>query len=81
MAALFPEGYILLHHNHDCSGEGCPLCLLIQRAENFFRDLKSAASCPDFSAASLLMAVFILKFAVFRFVPLSTVQLKVKMNC
>jgi hypothetical protein len=81
MAALFLEGYILFHQDHDCSGEGCPLCLLIQRVENFFRELKSAASYPGFSAAALLTVVFILKFAVFRFVPLSAVQLKVKMNC
>jgi hypothetical protein len=81
MTALFSEGYILFHQNHDCSGEECPLCLLIQRVENFFRDLKGAASYPGFSASALLTAVFILKFALFRFVPLSAVQLKVKMNC
>jgi hypothetical protein len=81
MTVLFLEGSILFHQNHDCSGEGCPLCLLIQRVENFFRELKSAASCPGFSADTLLMAAFILKFAVFRFVPSSAVQLKVKMNC
>jgi hypothetical protein len=81
MTALFSESYILFHRNHDCSGEGCPLCLLIRRVENFSRELKSAASCSGFSAASLLPAAFILKFVVFRFVPLSAVQLKVKMIC
>jgi hypothetical protein len=49
--------------------------------EIFFRQLKSAASYPGFSAAALLMIAFILKFAVFHIVPLSAVQLKVKLSC
>jgi hypothetical protein len=80
MVSLFSESYILFHRDHDCSGEGCPLCVSIQRAENFFRQLKCAASYPGFSAAALLLSTFVLKFVIFRFVPLSAVQLKVKMN-
>jgi hypothetical protein len=80
MASLVSESYILSHRDHDCTGESCPLCLLIQGAENFSRQLKSAALCPGFSAAMLLTALFILKFSAFRFVPLSGVQLKVKLN-
>jgi hypothetical protein len=80
MASLVSESYILFHRAHHCPGEGCPLCLLIQRAENFSRQLKGTVSCPGFSAAILLAAVFILQFAAFRFVPLSAIQLKVKLN-
>jgi hypothetical protein len=80
MASLFAESHILSHRDHQCSGEDCPVCLMIQRAENFFRLLKSAAFYSGFSAAALLTAFFILKFVVFRFVPLSAVQLKVKLN-
>jgi hypothetical protein len=80
MASLASESYILFHRDHDCTGGDCPLCLLIQRAENFSRQLKGAASYPGFSAVAFLLAAFMLKFAVSRFIPLSTVQLKVKMN-
>jgi hypothetical protein len=80
MVSLVSESFIVSHRAHDCPGEGCPLCILIQRAEIFFRQLKCAVSCPGFSTVIFLTAVFILKFAAFRFVPPSGVQLKVKMN-
>jgi hypothetical protein len=79
-ASFVSAGYIVSHQAHDCPGEDCPLCLLIQGTENFSRHLKCAASCPGFPAAVLLAAVFVLKFAAFRFIPLNAVQLKVKMN-
>jgi hypothetical protein len=79
-ASLFSENYILFHRDHDCGGEGCPVCLLIQQAENFYRQPKWDASFPGLFLNAILTAVFIVKFVVFRFIPLSVVQLKVKMN-
>jgi hypothetical protein len=79
-ASLFSENYIVFHGEHDCRGEGCPACLLIQRAENFFRQSKGIAFYSGYSAAVLWMALFVLHLAVFRFIPLSAVRLKVKMN-
>jgi hypothetical protein len=81
MTALFSESYISSHQDHDCSGEGCPLCFLVEGAEFFSRQLKGAASCPAFSAAVLPASARVLKFAAFRSVPASAVRLKVKLNC
>jgi hypothetical protein len=78
--SLSSESYIVFHQDHLCPGEGCPLCILIQRAEDLSRQLKCAAIFSGFSVNRLLMIAFILKFMISRFIPLSTVQLKVKMN-
>jgi hypothetical protein len=78
--AFFSENYIAFHWDHDCYGAGCPVCFLIQRAENFSRQLRSAASYSGFSESALLTAVFILRFALFCFIILSSVRLKIKMN-
>jgi hypothetical protein len=80
IAAVVSETVIAVHADHDCRGEGCPVCLLMQRAENFSRNSGYAAIHSVFSAAGLLLAAVVLNFAVFRPVPLSSVRLKVKMN-
>jgi hypothetical protein len=80
MAALFSESFIAAHAEHDCSGEGCPVCLLILRAENFSRHFKSAVFQSGFSAKTLWTAAVILRLSVFYFIPKSSVGLKVKMN-
>jgi hypothetical protein len=80
MVSFFLESAAAIRDDHVCINGDCPICLLIQRAENFCRQLKGAAFYPGFSVTALLTAVFILKFVVFCFVPLSAVQLKVKMN-
>ncbi|MFP3090533.1 hypothetical protein LQZ21_09430 [Treponema sp. TIM-1] len=78
-ASLFSENYILPHGEHDCPGEGCPVCPLIQGAANFSRQAKNAV-LPEYSAAVRWMALVMLHLVVFRFIPLSAVRLKVKMN-
>jgi hypothetical protein len=78
-ASLFSDNYIVSHGEHDCRGEGCPVCLLIQRAE-FFSRQSNILFYPGYSAAVRRTAVFILGSVVFRFIPLSAVRLKVKMN-
>lgn len=79
-ACLFSEDYAASHREHDCRGEGCPVCFLIQGAENFFRQFKCTALYTGFSVNALVMAVFILHAVVFCVLPLSSVRLKVKMN-
>jgi hypothetical protein len=80
MSAVVSETLIAVYAEHDCVGEGCPLCILIQRMENYFRQSKCAVFHPGFSITDILLASLILNFAVFRIIPLSAVRLKVKMN-
>jgi hypothetical protein len=78
-ASLFSEPLIAVHEHHDCLGEGCPVCLLIQGAEHFSRQLRSALYPALFSNV-LLMTFLILQRSVFRSLPVNPVRLKVKMN-
>jgi hypothetical protein len=80
MTAVVSETIIALPPDHDCCGEGCPVCLLTERAENFSRQPKYIAFHPGFSGANLLPFAVVLNFTVFRPMPLSSVRLKVKMN-
>ncbi|MDR0377123.1 MAG: hypothetical protein LBH70_04940 [Spirochaetaceae bacterium] len=79
MAAVVSEITIAVPPGHDCSGEGCPVCLLIQQAEHSIR-LKCAAAHSVFSPAGSPAAALILPVAVFPGIPLSSIRLKVKMN-
>jgi hypothetical protein len=80
LASLFSENYIVSHAAHDCRGEDCPVCLLIQRAENFSRQAKNAVFYPGPSVNARRLSAVIFGLVIFRFVPLSAVRLKVKMN-
>ncbi|MDR1252298.1 MAG: hypothetical protein LBK62_09040 [Treponema sp.] len=80
MASCVSETLIAVHSDHDCSGGSCPVCLLIQRAENFSRQPKYSVFHPGLSVTALFLAALVLNFAVFRFIPLSSVRLKIKMN-
>ena len=48
----FAEALVAEEHDHDCIGEGCPFCLLIDTANNFLKSLKPGdaavflAACP-----------------------------------
>lgn len=79
-AALFAENHSLAAFDHDCSGADCPICILIQTAENFLRHLKNALFQPAFQAGILLITVIVSKRVFFSFIPQSPVWLKVKMN-
>jgi hypothetical protein len=79
-ASLFSENYVLSHAGHDCPGEDCPVCLLIQRAEHFSRQSKNAVFYPGCSAAIRWTAAPSLCLVGFHVIPLSNVRLKVKMN-
>lgn len=77
---LFSETAVFIHPDHDCHGTDCPVCLLIQRAENFFRQLKCVVFYAGFPAAAFLMTAFVLNRSFFLFIPPSAVRLKVKIN-
>jgi hypothetical protein len=79
--SLFSEAVISGRPDHECGGADCPVCLLVQQAEIFFRQLKTAAVFhAGFPAAAALTAVFVLKRSLFLFIPITAVRLKVKIN-
>ena len=80
MTAMTSETIIAVHTDHDCTGESCPVCVMVQRTENFSSQFRYAAVHSGFSATSILPALVVLSLAVFYRVPPSSVRLKVKMN-
>jgi hypothetical protein len=79
-AVLVSENSIAACVNHDCCGEGCPVCLMIREAENFSRRFGPAVFQSVFYGAVFAAGALVLRLAVFRFIPASSVRLKVKMN-
>jgi hypothetical protein len=78
--SLSSEAFILTHADHDCSGEGCPLCIQIEWTRNFSRQLRYAPFQFFFPLGALLFSAFALKPVLFHVIPISSVSLKVKMN-
>jgi hypothetical protein len=78
--ALFSQSLVITGAEHDCHGEGCPVCLQIQGAENFSRQFRQLLfqSLPPVGA--MVITAFILSFVVFNPIPISAVALKVRMN-
>jgi hypothetical protein len=79
VATLSAAGFILTHADHDCVGEGCPVCLQIQWARSFAGNLGDALprECPPYP---LIARASFPPSLVFYGVCLTAVRLKVKMN-
>jgi hypothetical protein len=79
-ALLFSEWFVASQGlaAHDCPGEGCPLCLLVQGAQHCSRQLRQAPALPVLPPGVLLPgprnAGFCACYAV------SAVRLKVRIN-
>jgi hypothetical protein len=41
-SVIFAESLTAAGHDHDCAGEGCPVCLCIEAANNLLKVLKLA---------------------------------------
>jgi hypothetical protein len=81
LVSLFSETVISIQPDHECYGADCPVCLLVQQAEIFFRQLKNAAALhAGFPAVMMLIVVFVLKRGSVLFIPMTAVRLKVKIN-
>ena len=79
-SAVFAETVMAESHEHDCIGEGCPVCLQIEAANNFLKALKLAI-CFIYVAVLLAGTVKIpLIYSQFIPCPLSPVSLKVRFN-
>ena len=80
LASLFSENFTAACADHDCRGEGCPVCLLIQGARTLTRQLKHAAFPSGLFSGAVPVTVLLSWFAARRPVSASSVKLKVKMN-
>jgi ABC-type spermidine/putrescine transport system permease subunit I len=78
-SVFFAETMIAAEYNHDCTGEGCRVCLQIEVAQYFLKTLKFAG-IGLFLAVCLAFSVQIPKKPA-HFTPfLSPVTLKVRFN-
>lgn len=76
---VFAEDLTCAEYTHDCTGEGCPVCLQIEAAKCFLKDLSLAVIGLFFSICLVLSVLINRKTAYF--IPfLSPVALKVRFN-
>jgi hypothetical protein len=80
LASLFSENFTALRADHDCPGEGCPVCLLIQEARTLTRQFKHAAFPSGLFSGAVPVIVLVSWLAARRPVSASSVKLKVKMT-
>jgi len=78
-SVICAETLTAAEHDHDCIGEGCPVCLRIEAAECFLKTLKVAGICLSLAACSVFTAQFHKKPAELAAYP-SPVLLKVRFN-
>ncbi|MDR2176483.1 MAG: hypothetical protein LBP20_00380 [Treponema sp.] len=79
-AILLSGLFIASHTDHDCRGEECPLCALLQGALNFSRQLRQAPVFPALFPGAFLPGLFVPGFRARSAVPASAVRLKVRIN-
>ncbi|MDR2135533.1 MAG: hypothetical protein LBO76_02855 [Treponema sp.] len=77
-AILFSGLFAAPHAGHDCCGEGCPRCALIQGALNLSRQLRPAP--PAFPPPVFLLSPLAAGLFIFFAIPASAVRLKVRIN-
>jgi hypothetical protein len=67
-------------HDHDCKGEGCPVCMQIETAQNFLKALKIAVLASFLAVFLAFTAQTYLKPADSTTNPFSPITLKVRFN-
>jgi hypothetical protein len=77
-SAFFSETTIC--SDHDCIGEGCPICLQIEAAGNFLNTLKLASIYFFLAACFVFFAFSPKRHAGFNIYFLSLIGLKVRFN-
>jgi hypothetical protein len=77
---FFSETQICSGHDHDCIGEGCPICLQIETADNFLNTLKLASVYLLLLACFVFFVYFPKKHASLNIYYLSLIGLKVRFN-
>ena len=69
-----------LYADHDCSGEDCVVCLLVDAARNTLRSLDKMESVPLVLAAFLFAPVFLFSFISLNLRIVTPVVQKVRAN-
>ncbi|MCL1958437.1 MAG: hypothetical protein FWF68_02420 [Spirochaetes bacterium] len=78
-SVVFTETLTASEHDHDCTGEDCPICLQIKAAKCFLKNLKLALIGLFFAVCLVSSAQIHTNHAYF--IPLlSPVALKVRFN-
>jgi hypothetical protein len=80
MAALSSESFIITHGDHDCPGDGCPVCAQIQGGAGFSGNLRSAGYYPLPAPRVFSAEPVVSKNPVCGRAPISPVLQKIKMN-
>jgi hypothetical protein len=70
----------LISADHDCIGEGCPVCLQIEAVENFLKTMKPAGIYFFLTACFLFFAYSQKNRACFNLYSFSLFGLKVRFN-
>jgi predicted transporter len=79
-SAFFSETLVFSDHDHDCIGEGCPICLQIETADNFLNTMKLAGIFFLLTAYFVFFAYAPKKHTDYKSCLLSLVELKVRFN-
>ncbi len=82
MVMVFSSLFIVFEHDHDCSGDDCPICVLLQQAEKNVTCLGEAESCGMANwilPQSVIVQAWILP-SVRNALPLTLIHLKVRQN-
>jgi hypothetical protein len=78
--ALSAETFAGAHAEHDCYGEGCPVCLQIQWARDFSRQFRHVFFHFPIPLKITLVGALVLRPALMAYLSPTSVNLKVKMN-
>lgn len=77
---LFSAFYIAVEADHDCCGEGCPICACIQMCENTLREIVGR-TIAKLSALSPVLCIFLIAATFAASIPQETlVSGKVRLN-
>jgi hypothetical protein len=79
-SVLFAESLIADEHDHDCIGEGCPICLQIETTNNLLRTLKLAGLFCFLFVCTVFLSLTFQKYTEITICVFSPIALKVRFN-
>ena len=77
---VFSLAFIIAEADHDCAGEGCPICQSVGTAEDSLKKISSSVLLAAVSFAALFVIVKYKKFVIGRVATTNPVLLKVKLS-
>jgi hypothetical protein len=80
LTALFAEAFVLTHIEHDCTGEGCEVCLQMEASLNLLKGLGLLCVTAVFGALSSGAGSVFGKINFFHAKLMTPVALRVKLN-